>query len=94
MTTTISRPVLGSEPEPQHDRIPDNPPALPPLPQREPGRSLQHRADDRADALNELLARLVAEGDRRAAAAGRCAPRTVAQMRARLAAPATAGGAR
>ncbi|GAA4658770.1 hypothetical protein GCM10023347_07610 [Streptomyces chumphonensis] len=110
MITTISRPALGEEPEPQHDRPADVPPALPPLPQREPGRTLhatgslvedlEHEDDQRGyepepdarhRALGQELLRRVRAGDRIAAAAGRTAPRTVAQKRERLAA---VGGAR
>lgn len=38
-TATVP-PPRDSEPEPQHDRAGGNPDALPPLPQRIPGKSL------------------------------------------------------
>ncbi|WP_431784853.1 hypothetical protein [Streptomyces chumphonensis] len=91
MTTIVSAPpvrVAGpEEPEPQHDRVPDTP-APPPLPQRVPGRHLDHRTPAERK-LADLLARQRDEIDRRAAATGRTAPRTRAQMEARRAA---AGG--
>ncbi|MGD9482877.1 hypothetical protein WDH52_06380 [Streptomyces sp. TRM70308] len=114
MTAILTGPSLtvDTEPEPEHERVPDGAPTLPPLPERVPGRTLRASAsladtarelereddargyepEDRAAACGALLLRLLDEGDRRAAAAGRTVPRTAGQMRARLAA--AAGGAR
>ncbi|MEE1931432.1 hypothetical protein V1J52_25255 [Streptomyces sp. TRM 70351] len=106
MNAILTCPATAAEPEPQHDRVPDNPPQ-PPLPQREPGRTLATSSlvedkeredgergfepepgpDARYRALGAYLLCLVRDGDRRAAAAGRRAPRTVAEMRVRLAVP-------
>lgn len=73
----------ASEPDPQHER-----PREDRLPERRPGGTHNRHVDDRTPeqrTLGALLARDVARGDAIAAAAGRTAPRTVAQMRARRA---------
>ncbi|MBB1258302.1 hypothetical protein [Streptomyces alkaliterrae] len=101
--------IIAREPEPRHDRPQDLPSPLPPLPQRNPGRTLQNlvRAglyedmerdddqrgyEDEPEAFYRLIKHLVADGDQRAAAAGRRAPRTRAEREERLLA--ACGGAR
>lgn len=91
--------AAGEEPEPQHDRDTSIPDRQPPLPRRTRGASLGliddiTDEDDRRgfeaepDPLTQfhgLVRHLRLDGDRRASAAGRCAPRTVDQRRVRLA---------
>ena len=101
MTRSIRTVITGGEePEPQHERDTSNPDRMPQLPRRTPGASLgliddMTEEDDRRgfeaepDPLTQfygLVRHLRLDGDRRAAVAGRRAPRTVAEMRARLAA--------
>lgn len=91
--TAVTTPVAAGEPEPRHDRPADAPPA-PARPRQtragwvedeeERDNERGFERDETDNSFYQLVRHLVADGDQRAARAGRRAPRLLSEMEDRL----------